>query len=72
MHPNTDTDLDIATPEALPAVLRRAAQLYRESANELPCTWQDESAGLIWGKLADTLEAAASSAERKLADWKEN
>jgi hypothetical protein len=59
--------LDIAAPDDLPAVLESAAELYRESIGELASAWQDDSAGKVWGDLANILDRAAASARRAIA-----
>lgn len=59
-------DLDVASPEELPQVLRRAADVFRESHEQLKVTWQDPTAGLVWAKFAQILDRAAVSAEKAL------
>lgn len=57
-------DLNVASPEELPQVLRRAADVFRESHEQLKLTWQDPTAGLVWVKFAQILNRAAASAEK--------
>lgn len=59
-------NLDVATPEELPQVLRRAADVFRESHEELAANWQDPDAGAVWTALAQILDLAADSAERAI------
>jgi hypothetical protein len=56
-----DLDLDVDTPEKVPAVLRDAAEKYREAATELQSAWQDSQAGKVWEDFATILERAAES-----------
>jgi hypothetical protein len=53
----------IVSPDQLAPILRQCAQQYREDAIRLSSDWQDDNAGLIWTKLADVLDAAASKAD---------
>lgn len=64
--PAQSLDLDIATPEELPRVLRAAAQQYAESQSELSSAWQDSAAGRVWQEFARILNRAADSAERAI------
>lgn len=59
-------DLDVASPEEVPHVLRRAADVFRESHEELAVGWQDPNAGSVWTALAQILDLAADSAERAI------
>lgn len=59
-----DLDLNVADPEEIPRVLRRAADTFRESREQLKLAWQDPAAGLVWAKLAVILDRAATSAEK--------
>ena len=60
-----DLHLDVDTPEKVPKILREAAQRYRESTIELQGAWQDNNkAGIIWEKIATSLEAEASKIEK--------
>lgn len=59
-------NLDIASPEELPQVLRRAADVFRESHEQLKLNWQDPTAGLVWAKFARILDRAAVSAEKAI------
>jgi hypothetical protein len=63
------TDLDVATPEEVSAVLRAVAEKYRESQGELQSTWQDQQAGRVWAKLAAILERAADQADKAVARY---
>lgn len=60
-------DLDRATPEEIPAVLRNAAARFAEAHAELQACWGDSQAGRIWARYARVLERAAASCERELA-----
>ncbi len=60
-------DLDVASPDQVPAVLERAADAYRESAGELASAWQDPSAGGEWLKIAKILDRARRDIEKALA-----
>ncbi len=55
--------LDVENPEDVPRVLRRAAESYYESSQELSSAWQDETAGKIWEEIAEALEDAAEKIE---------
>ena len=57
------TDLDVMTPEEVPAVLRATADKYNESASELQATWGYPNAGKVWSAYAVILERAAKSCE---------
>jgi len=59
-------DLDVAAPDQVAAVLRRAADAYHESAVELAGAWQDKNAGAAWSKIARILERAADHIERMI------
>lgn len=59
-------DLDVATPEEVPAVLRGAADKFRESHADLQSVWQDPVAGSIWHRIAGVLERAAQQIETRL------
>jgi hypothetical protein len=59
-------NLDVATPEEVPQILRNVADSYRQSNSDLGAAWQDDSAGVIWSKLATILEQAAKSCDRLL------
>jgi len=60
-------DLDVATPEAVPAVLREAAQQYHATVIDLSAAWGDKQAGKVWDDIAKVLERAADSIDRKIA-----
>ena len=64
---NTSCDLDQATPEAIPQVLRTAAQRFAEAQCELSAAWGDPQAGRIWARFAKIMERAAASCEREIA-----
>lgn len=57
--------LDCQSPTELVAMMRDAAQAYRDSQAELSISWQDESAGRIWLTAARGLEALADRLERE-------
>lgn len=59
-------DLNVASPDELPQVLRRAADAFRESHEELKVNWQDPSAGSVWAAFAQILDRAAVSAEKAI------
>lgn len=56
-------DLDVATPEEVPGVLRRAAEVFSQSENDLQAAWTDENAGRVWREFAKIMERAAKSCE---------
>lgn len=60
------TDLDVRSPEEVPVVLSRAANMFAESASELEGAWQDKGAGKPWLIIARILDAAADKIEREL------
>jgi len=59
-------DLNVASPEELPQVLRRAADAFRESHEDLKVNWQDPNAGAVWAAFARILDRAATSAEKAI------
>jgi hypothetical protein len=59
-------DLDTDAPENVQAILRRAAEQYRESASELQSAWQDRNAGKVWDRIARILERAADQVEKTI------
>jgi hypothetical protein len=59
-------DLDVDAPEKVPQVLRRAADKFRESTDELQSAWQDEHAGKVWTAIATILDRAASACEKAI------
>lgn len=62
------TDLDAPqSPDAIPNVLRRAAQKMHEQAAELGACWQDGSAGRSWSLIARELECCADKIEKKIS-----
>jgi len=58
--------LDVEAPDQVAAVLRAAAEAYRESASVVSAAWQDHGAGAPWTTIADELERAAERIERRL------
>lgn len=58
-----------ASPEQVAPILRATAQEYRLDAEELRSAWQDQSAGLVWNKLADILDKAALQADIACAKY---
>ena len=60
-------DLDVATPEKVPAILEAIADHYRESAGELSSAWQDGNAGKVWGDFATILDRAAESCRKVIS-----
>jgi hypothetical protein len=65
MCDRTPFDLDVAAPDDAVRVLRRAAELYRESAEELRTAWQTDEAARPWNFLATQLEVACEHFERE-------
>ena len=59
-------NLDVATPEEVPAALEAIANHYRESADELFSAWQDDNAGKVWIDFATILDRAAESCRRAI------
>jgi acyl-CoA reductase-like NAD-dependent aldehyde dehydrogenase len=59
-----DLNLDVDTPEKVAAVLRDAAEVFRDSAEELASAWQDRHAGRVWREIAKVLERAAVSCDK--------
>lgn len=55
----TKYSLDVDSPLKVAAILRQAAEAYRESHAELQAAWQDKHAGHEWPKIATALERAA-------------
>ncbi len=60
-------DLDVATPEEVPAILEAVANHYRESASELSTAWQDHKAGKVWADFAAILDRAAESCRKAIS-----
>ncbi len=60
-------DLDVATPEEVPAILEAIANHYRESASELASAWQDGNAGKVWSDFATILDRAADSCRKAIS-----
>ena len=56
-------DLNVATPEDVPTVLRAAADQFRQATADLQAAWGDKSAGVIWTQFATILERAAKSCD---------
>ena len=61
-------NLDLMAPHLVPVVLRKAADAYRQSREDLASTWQDKTAGRVWEKFAAVLEVAANRCEKILKD----
>jgi hypothetical protein len=61
-------DLDVDSPEKVPQVLRRAADQFRQSTDELKSAWQDQHAGKVWTAIATILDRAASSCEQAIQE----
>ena len=59
-------DLDVDSPEDVPEVLSRAADLFHESRADLQRDWQDPNAGKIWGDIAAILYRAARSCSKAI------
>lgn len=59
--------LDVAAPDQVAPVLRRAADKFSESAAELEAAWQDKNAGKPWHKIARILEQTADKIDKALA-----
>jgi hypothetical protein len=59
-----DLDLNVATPEEFPQVLRAAAEQFRVAHADLQAAWGDKQAGAIWAKFATLLERTAASADK--------
>ena len=57
----------IADPQQVAALLRAAADAYRESAIQLEAAWQARSAGRPWSRIANILDRAAISCDRAMA-----
>ena len=63
----TEADLNAAaSPDEIPAILRRAADAANEAAARLQSDWQDESAGQPWVMIARELNRAADRIEKVL------
>lgn len=61
------TDLDQPDgPDAIPHVLRNAADRMRDQAADLDSAWQDKNVGDPWRKIAAELELAATRIERRI------
>lgn len=60
---------DARTPDKVPAILRQAADWYREARAELQRDWQDPNAGRVWSELAKVLDRAADRADKVVKDW---
>jgi hypothetical protein len=59
----------VQSPDAVAAILRATADEYRQDAEELRSAWQDQSAGIVWDKLADILDKAALQADAAVAKY---
>jgi hypothetical protein len=60
-------NLDVATPDEVPAILHAVAGHYRASASELASAWQDASAGSVWDDFAIILDRAADSCRKTIS-----
>lgn len=62
---NTVPEFDtIDAPEKFAPFLRKIADTFNESANELAAAWNDDNAGAIWADFARILERAATSCDK--------
>lgn len=61
--------LDVAAPDEVAKVLKRASYLYAHSADELDSAWQDKNAGKPWRDLVKILDEAARKADKARARW---
>lgn len=60
------TDLaEAVSPDQVPRMLRRAAELYRVGASELSSAWQDKGAGSPWLRVAEELERCAQRLDER-------
>lgn len=59
-------NLDVSTPDEVPAVLETAADHFRQSAADLAANWQDRDAGRCWEDFAKILDKAAIAARKVL------
>lgn len=67
MYDAKTTDLNEPdAPDAIPGVLRRAAEKMREQASELAVAHQDRHAGKPWTVIAEELDRAAARIEAKI------
>lgn len=57
---------DAQAPEDVPAILRRAAEKYREAPGDLSSVWGDPAAGAVWEVIARSLDVAADKIERQV------
>jgi hypothetical protein len=57
-------NLDVDSPDKVPGVLRKAAESFYASADDVAAAWQDEKVGRVWIELAKILEATAVKAEK--------
>lgn len=57
----------VASPQKVPMALRRTADQYRASHDNLVSAWQDPKAGAIWKKIATALDRTANSIDRLLS-----
>lgn len=64
---NRSLDLDVATPEEVSAILRRAAQQFYETRGELQSAWSDEHAGRVWSEFGKILDRAADACDKAVA-----
>lgn len=61
-------DLDVSTPEEVAVILRRAADRFRDSTDELGSAWQDRRAGRVWSEFAKVLDRAAAACDKAVKD----
>jgi hypothetical protein len=51
-------------PNDVAKFLRDLAAQYQQDALELQAMWQDNNAGRVWAKLAETLEPSAAKCDK--------
>ncbi len=59
-------NLDVATPDEVPAILANVANEYYETQCNLKNAWQSKNAGIIWGDFATILDRAAAQCRKAL------
>lgn len=57
----------VDAPEKFAPFLRKIADTFNESANELANAWNDDSAGAIWADFAKILGRAADACDKARA-----
>ena len=62
----TNLDLDVSSPDAVPRVLREAAERFACDASNLGAAWQSKTAGRVWNRFARELDRAATRCEQIL------